>query len=193
MASSEHPTKKAKLLLQLPAAATCHNWRNQDRNVRPKEHGLRTIRVLQARMQSALGEWKDKYHYSGRGRSSHFLNLFDLTWIYTGDIKNNEEYISINEKPVPSAATLKSHWMQLVRCFVLGEMLVAINFKNVIIDLLFSKTDVKYLRTSWLSILDIDIIEQVFIGTPQGSPLRRYILEACFLNIQSDHPLWNEM
>ncbi|KAG4431361.1 hypothetical protein IFR05_013158 [Cadophora sp. M221] len=91
-----------------------------------------------------------------------------LNWIYTGDIQNNEDYISIDEKPTPSAATLKSHWMQLVQCFTLGEMLMATNFKNAIIDLLFSKTDLKYLRTSWLSMLDIDIIEQVFIGTPQA-------------------------
>ncbi|KAL2063380.1 hypothetical protein VTL71DRAFT_5185 [Oculimacula yallundae] len=120
------------------------------------------------------------------------FSLF-LSWLYTGDIKQNEEYKSINGKATPTDASLKAHWLQLVQCFVLGEMLMASSFKNAVIDLLFSKTAVRYLRTSYVILIDVNIIEEIFVGTPQGSPLRRYILEACFHTLQADHALWAEM
>ncbi|XMA18695.1 hypothetical protein WAI453_011486 [Rhynchosporium graminicola] len=61
---------------------------------------------------------------------SVIISIF-LSWLYTSDIKHNEGYISIDGKEAPCDTILKTHWMQLVQCFVFGEMLMATTFKGL--------------------------------------------------------------
>lgn len=67
---------------------------------------------------------------------------------------------------------------------------MARHFKDAIIDVLFSKSSVYCLRQNPFSMTSAGVIERVFSSTLCGSPLRRYILDACFTKLTPDQDLW---
>ena len=98
-----------------------------------------------------------------------------VAWVLTGSVKSSAKLIELPAAEQEAARKVASHeqWMQLAKCYVLGDYLQAPGLQNAVIDLLLQNMQLAYdeLKT-------IEHIEYVFANTTAGSPLRSIILEA---------------
>ncbi|KAF2121756.1 hypothetical protein BDV96DRAFT_627006 [Lophiotrema nucula] len=66
-----------------------------------------------------------------------------------------------------------SQWLacscRLVQCYVLGEKLMDVKFKNIVIDEMIRRTD------EWIP--ECDAVKIIYQGTSAGSPARRFLVD----------------
>jgi hypothetical protein len=103
-----------------------------------------------------------------------------LAWAFDRNIENSEDYIIVKDKDEDIKSWEDSstdRHCQLVDCYILGQELLAADFKNAVMDLIIknhkfhTKQFCSISATSWQDICDD------YGNTPSGSPLRRSLLD----------------
>jgi hypothetical protein len=100
-----------------------------------------------------------------------------LAWAFGGGVQNSEDYIIVDEKETDSEKhSSRNHHYQLVQCYILGEKLIAFEFKNAIIDLIIKsqRSIVRKFNTTPCS--SPKGICMIYANTPAKSPLRRVLI-----------------
>lgn len=122
---------------------------------------------------------------------SKLFSLF-LAWAFDGNIENSEDYIVVKDKDEDKESwqdSSEKRHSQLIDCYLLGQMLLAPDFQNAVIDLIIKKFNC-IVGASHQQIC------KIYGNTTKGSPLRSSLLHTLIANGPPDdhyedfeHPL----
>jgi hypothetical protein len=95
-----------------------------------------------------------------------------LAWAFDGDIKNSEDYITLEYIDAESKKEcLTKIQVQLTDCFLLGQQLLSFDFKNDVIDLIIANYRLG------LRLSSDPVLLKIYTNTAPGSPLRRLLVD----------------
>jgi hypothetical protein len=102
-----------------------------------------------------------------------------LAWAFDRSIENSEDYIIVKDKDdVESWEYLsENRHFQLVDCYILGQKLLAYDFKNAIMDLSLKSYQFHSKKFHCIPGTSWEEICKDYRNTPKGSPLRRSLLD----------------
>lgn len=107
------------------------------------------------------------------------------TWLSTGDIEDAEECLPVKTY---SSRHMTKRFIQLARCFILGDALQSHQFCNYLIEIIIRdcKLHMRYFRT----VAGTEEVEMVIIwpNTARDSPLRQVILDNFASNAAGECP-----
>ncbi|KAE8450701.1 hypothetical protein EG329_006046 [Mollisiaceae sp. DMI_Dod_QoI] len=96
-----------------------------------------------------------------------------LSWVYSGKISKSSEFITVvNTESVKDKEERKKQWTQLVKCYIMGEMLMSMNFRNDVMYMLLRASKGMWMIDQEVSGIDAESIELIYAETPDVSPLR---------------------
>jgi hypothetical protein len=103
-----------------------------------------------------------------------------LAWAFDGNIKNSEDYVIVKDKDENVDSwqdSSENRHFQLVNCYLLGQLLLAPDFKNAVMDLIIESYKFHPNHFDTVPRLSWQDICEDFKNTLPGSPLRTSLLD----------------
>jgi hypothetical protein len=115
-----------------------------------------------------------------------------LAWAFTGSVESSGDYIAYDvekdyepEEEDAEHELFSKHVNQLIDCYILGERLLVVDFKNAIIDLFIQAVRRLYDYAMSYRGTIVHFVRKVYLNTPEESPLRRVLVGTiCAENIE---------